>query len=155
MTYLPVYCEACAHASLSEQRREGGEPPSVICSFCEQPARVIPGPVYTDGDWLAFAELDAAVYAAELDGARAMALVEQLQALEDDGATSIAVIDAMIARLPELQNVRPALVNRLPRGLRMLKTLLVGRARDLPVESGPRSTPIVGVRSPERRGHGS
>jgi hypothetical protein len=139
MTYLPVYCEACAHASLSSPTSSEGER-QVTCSFCEGPARVIPGPVYGDGDWLAFADIDDAVYSADLDGVRASMLADALQDLLDDAQTPTAIVQVMIEKLPALAKARPALVNRLPRGLRMLKTLLVARSRDLPIKSGPHVT---------------
>ncbi len=142
MTYLPVYCEECAHASLSPPVTELGER-QVACSFCEGPARVIPGPVYGDGDWLAFADIDDAIYSADLDGPRATLLAHELQDLLDRGETPTAIVRLMIERLPALAKARPALVNRLPRGLRMLKTLLIARSRDLPLKSGPLATADV------------
>lgn len=139
MTYLPVYCEACAHASLSTPSSPEGEQ-RVVCSFCEGPARVIPGPVYGDGDWLAFADIDDAIYSADLDGVRASMLADELQDLVDHAEPPTAIVRVMIEKLPALAKARPALVNRLPRGLRMLKTLLVARSRDLPLKSGPHVT---------------
>lgn len=139
MTYLPVYCEACAHASLSTPTNPEGER-QVVCSFCEGPARVIPGPVYGDGDWLAFADIDDAVYSADLDGVKASMLADELQELVDSGEAPTAIVRSMIEKVPALAKARPALVNRLPRGLRMLKTLLVARSRDLPLKSGPHVT---------------
>lgn len=103
--------------------------------------RVIPGPVYGDGDWLAFAEIDAALHAADLDGGQAHALAEQLQELINHEESQTAIVRSMIERLPVLDRARPALLNRLPRGLRMLKTLLVGRFRDQPLKSGPQAAP--------------
>jgi len=102
------------------------------CSFCEEPARVIPGPVYGDGDWLAFAEIDAAVFEAQLDGPQATVLVHALQEMLDRHDPAPSVVQQMIERLPVLARCRPALVNRLPRGLRMLMTLLIARTRDEP-----------------------
>jgi hypothetical protein len=101
---------------------------------------VIPGPVYGDGDWLAFADIDDAVYSADLDGVRASMLADALQDLLDDAQPPTAIVQVMIERLPALAKARPALLNRLPRGLRMLKTLLVARSRDLPLKSGPHVT---------------
>jgi hypothetical protein len=138
MTYLPVYCEACAHASLSSPSNPEGE--KLVCSFCEGPARVIPGPVFGDGDWLAFADIDDAVYSADLDGVRASMLADELQDLVDRAEEPTAIVRLMTEKLPALVKARPALVNRLPRGLRMLKTLLVARSRDLPLKSGPLAT---------------
>jgi hypothetical protein len=133
MTYLPVYCDTCARASLCGPGAPGEEP--LMCSFCEGPVRVVPGPVYGDGDWLAFAEIDAALYAAGLDGGNAAALAERLQGLMDSQESQTGIVRSMIEQLPELDRARPALLNRLPRGLRMLKTLLVARFRDLPLKS--------------------
>lgn len=132
MTYLPVYCESCAHASLATS---GGQEASLQCSFCEQPARVIPGPVYADADWLAFAEIDAAVFEAQLDGPQATALSHVMQEMLDRQEPSPRVVQLMIERLPVLSRCRPALVNRMPRGLRMLMTLLIARSRDEPLSS--------------------
>lgn len=132
MTYLPVYCDSCAHASLATA---GGTEGHLQCSFCEQTARVIPGPVYGDGDWLAFAEIDAAVFEAQLDGPQATVQVHALQELLDRQETPMVVVQQMIERLPVLARCRPALVNRLPRGLRMLMTLLIARTRDEPVSA--------------------
>jgi hypothetical protein len=140
MTYLPVYCDACARGSLCGAVALGEEQ-QLMCSFCEGPVRVIPGPVYGDGDWLAYAEIDAALYAAGLDGGNAAALAERLQGLMDSQQPQTAIVRTMIEQLPELDKARPALLNRLPRGLRMLKTLLVGRFRDLPLKSGPHIAP--------------
>lgn len=139
MTYLPVYCEACAHASLSSPTNPEGEE-QLVCSFCEGPARVIPGPVYGDGDWLAFADIDDAIYSADLDGVHASMLADELQDLVDRAEEPTTIVRLMTEKLPGLGKARPALVNRLPRGLRMLKTLLVARSRDLPLKSGPLAT---------------
>jgi hypothetical protein len=130
-TYLPVYCATCARASLSSAA--ASEPQ--VCAFCESAARVVPGPIYGDGDWLAFADVDSAVYEAGLDGAQAAMLAEQLQQLLTEQAPSVGIIEAMIERVPALANCRPALVNGLPRGVRMLMTLLVARSRDRPLST--------------------
>jgi hypothetical protein len=127
MTYLPVYCDSCAHASLATA---GVTEADLQCSFCEQTARVIPGPVYGDGDWLAFAEIDAAVFEAQLDGAQATLLAHAMQELLDAREAPAAVVQKMIERLPVLGRCRPALLNGLPRGLRMLMTLLIARTRE-------------------------
>jgi hypothetical protein len=132
MTYLPVYCESCAHASLATA---GGTDNALQCSFCEEPARVIPGPVYGDGDWLAFAEIDAAVFEAQLDGAQATLLAHALQELLDQQRPLASIVQLMTERLPVLARCRPALVNSLPRGLRMLMTLLIARSRDEPLSA--------------------
>lgn len=147
MTYLPVYCESCAHASLATA---GGAEQTFHCSFCEEPARVIPGPVYGDGDWLAFAEIDAAVFEAQLDGPQATLLVHAMQELLDRQDAAASVVQQMIERLPVLARCRPALVNRMPRGLRMLMTLLIARTRDEPL-TPPRNffPPAVGEEAVE------
>lgn len=150
MTYVPVYCEECEHASLSEHSSVDRR---VFCSFCERPARVIPGPAFGDGDWLAFAELDRAVHAAALDGLQATALGERLQALEDASASPATVVGAMLEGLPELRRARPALVNGLQRGLRILKTLLAARARNVASELRRPAVPLLVGSSDERSGH--
>lgn len=132
--YLPVYCATCAHASLSPA--DEGEQ-HLSCSFCEGSARVIPGPIYGDGDWLAFADIDKAVFEAELHGEQAAALAAELQDLLNGNEPPTAIVRHMVERLPSLVSARPALVNRLPRGLRMLMTLLIARTRDVPLKSGP------------------
>jgi hypothetical protein len=135
MTYLPVYCETCARASLATALADEDQQ-GLLCSFCEAPARVIPGPVYGDGDWLAFAEIDSAVFNAQLDGARATLLAEELQSLFDSREPAPQIVQRMLERLPSLVAIRPALMNQLPRGLRMLMTLLIGRTRDGAPPSG-------------------
>jgi hypothetical protein len=62
-------------------------------------------------------------------------LAEQLQQLLTEQAPSVGIIEAMIERVPALANCRPALVNGLPRGVRMLMTLLVARSRDRPLST--------------------
>lgn len=136
--YLPVYCASCAHASLSPAD-EGDQ--HLSCSFCEGSARVIPGPIYGDGDWLAFADIDKAVFEAELHGEQASALAEELQELVNRNEAPTAIVRHMIERVPSLMSARPALLNRLPRGLRMLKTLLIARTRDVPLKSGAYPAP--------------
>lgn len=146
MTYLPVYCESCAHASLATA---GGADVILQCSFCEEPARVIPGPVYGDGDWLAFAEIDAAVFEAQLDGPQATLLAHAMQEMLDRQDSAPSVVQQMIERLPVLARCRPALVNRMPRGLRMLMTLLIARTRDEPVTLQKFSPPSLGEEAVE------
>ncbi|HYP87325.1 MAG TPA: hypothetical protein VEQ59_04215 [Polyangiaceae bacterium] len=126
--YLPVYCTSCAHASLTPIHELMSE---LRCSFCEATARVIPGPTYGDGDWLAFAEIDKALSEAELSGPEASALADELQSLLDALEPVPNVVQRMIERVPALASVRPALVNRPPRGPRMLATLLGARTREL------------------------
>jgi hypothetical protein len=124
--YLPVYCSVCARASLSSK----SEADPQICAFCEGSARVVPGPIYRDGDWLAFADIDSAVFDAELDGAQASGLAEELQQMLAQQSNPQIILDSMIQRVPNLAKCRPALVNGVQRGLRMLTTLLVARSRD-------------------------
>jgi hypothetical protein len=50
----------------------------------------------------------------------------------------------MIDRLPSLANARAALVNRLPRGPRMLMTLLSARSRDLAIAPGEYPATLLG-----------
>ena len=126
--YLPVYCERCARASLAST---GSGTREHTCSFCENVARVVPGPLFTDDDWLAFADLDAGVFEAELDGAQAKLLAEELQHLRESDVPRLEIVARMIEKAPTLGRVRPALVNNLERGLRMLITLLIARGRDV------------------------
>jgi hypothetical protein len=95
----------------------------------------VPGPLYGDGDWLAFADIDRALFDASLDGEQASALGEELQQLLNRKLELRAIVDQMIRRLPALGKCRPALVNGVQRGLRMLTTLLVARTRDQPLRS--------------------
>ena len=129
MAYLPVYCASCARASLSSKSANEAQ----ICAFCEGPARVVPGPIYGDGDWLALADIDNAVFEAALDGAQANALADELQQRLASKAEPAAVIQDLIDRVPALAKCRPALVNDAQRGLRMLATLLGARSRDQPL----------------------
>lgn len=138
--YLPVYCESCAHASLSSAAAEAPQ----ICSFCEGSARVVPGPIYGDGDWLAFAEIDGAVFDSAIDGVQASALAAELQELLNQQLEPEAIVLQMIQRVPSLAPIRPALINALPRGLRMLMTLLLARSRDLPLTSATHRGPAPG-----------
>lgn len=119
------------------------------CSFCEEPARVIPGPVYGDGDWLAFAEIDAAVFEAQLDGPQATLLAHAMQEMLDRQDPAPSVVQQMIERVPVLARCRPALVNRMPRGLRMLMTLLIARTRDEPVTPPKFFPPSLGEEAVE------
>ncbi len=127
--YLPVYCPPCGRASLSSAA--ASEPQ--VCSFCEGAARVVPGPIYSDGDWLAFADIDNAVFEAALDGGEAATQAEVLQQLLTQQLPSAQIVERMIQRVPALAKCRPALVNGLPRGVRMLMTQLVARSRDAPL----------------------
>jgi hypothetical protein len=128
-SYLPVYCAACARASLSTSSPSAQQ----VCSFCEGPARVVPGPVFGDGDWLAFSEIDDAVFEAGLHRDEVAALTEELQQLLPRPDSSQSAIQLMIQRIPSLERCRPALVNGPTRGARLLMTLLSARSRDLPV----------------------
>jgi hypothetical protein len=129
MSYLPVYCDACLRASLSPLLPDDAEQPH-RCSFCEGAARVVPGPTYGDGDWLAFAEIDAAVFEAEIDGARAQVLLAELESLRDRGTGTSAAAEFLLGKLPQLSNAQGALAVGWARGLRMLQTLLIARTRD-------------------------
>lgn len=129
--YLPVYCAPCARASLSTTSASDPQ----LCSFCEGPARVVPGPIYDDGDWLAFADIDNAVFDAALDGSQASVLVEELQQMFGQEQKLETIVQRMIKLLPALAKGRPALVNNTQRGLRMLTTLLVARTRDRPLSA--------------------
>lgn len=129
-SYLPVYCAACARASLSTASPSAEQ----VCSFCESPARVVPGPVFGDADWLAFSEIDDAVFEAALDRDEVAALTEELQGLLlQQPGVSQAALELMIQRIPSLERCRPALVNGVTRGARLLMTLLSARSRDLPL----------------------
>jgi len=95
---------------------------------------VVPGPIYGDGDWLAFAEIDDAIFEAGLAGGQASSLAEELQQLlSQQSPPPDALVQRMIQRVPSLAKCRPALVNGPQRGLRMLTTLLVARSRDQPL----------------------
>jgi hypothetical protein len=104
----------------------------------------VPGPTYSDGDWLAFAEIDKAVAEAELLGVQANELADELQDLMSSEQAPLAIVQRMIDRLPSLANARAALVNRLPRGPRMLMTLLSARSRDLAIAPGEYPTTLLG-----------
>jgi hypothetical protein len=127
MAYLPVFCEPCARASLAALEAGSHE---LRCSFCEEPGRVIPGPIYADGDWLTFADIDKSLFEAELNGLQATALVEVLRQMLDSADPPELIAKRMIERVPSLAHARGALLDRLPRGLNMLMTLLVGRTRE-------------------------
>ena len=92
---------------------------------------MVPGPIYGDGDWLAFADIDSAVFDAALDGPRASGLAEEMQQMLTQQSDPQLIVESMIQRVPHLARCRPALVNGVQRGLRMLATLLVARSRDL------------------------
>jgi len=90
----------------------------------------VPGPVYGDGDWLAFAEIDAALFDAEIDGRRAQLLLAELQSQRDQGTETPAAVAFLLEKVPQLVTVKGALAVGLSRGLSMLQTLLVARTRD-------------------------
>jgi hypothetical protein len=94
---------------------------------------VVPGPIYGDGDWLAFADIDNAIFDAALDGSQASILVEEMQRMFNQEQKLEAIVQQMIKLLPPLAKGRPALLNNAQRGLRMLTTLLVARSRDQPL----------------------
>jgi hypothetical protein len=95
----------------------------------------VPGPIYGDGDWLAFAEIDSAVFEAGLDGGKAAILIEELQDLLSRQVPLEAVVEQMIARVPPLAKCRPAFANGRTRAVRMLQTLLIARGRDTPLNA--------------------
>lgn len=122
--YIPVYCDTCARSSLAAPT-EG----SPICSFCEGPARVVPGPIFRDGDWLAFAEIEQAVAVAKVRGQDAAVLAEELQQALERRENPREIVRLMIERVPALAKARPALVSALPRGLQLLMVQFVARIR--------------------------
>jgi hypothetical protein len=126
MTYVPVYCDACARGSLVRAKHVLEPLP---CTFCEEQTRPIPGPAFGDGDWLAFADIDAAVFEADLDAERASSLAAELQAGLDRNEPFPAMIAQMLAREPALAAARPALVNDPARGVGMLMTAFTARLR--------------------------
>src|SRR4051794_27135723 len=126
MSYVPVYCDVCARSSLA-QAKNGQQP--LMCAFCEGPTRPIPGPAYADGDWLAFADIDNAVFEADLDAVKAASLAAELQSLLDRGEPPSVVVSRMTQSEPGLLKARAALLNQPQRGLRMLMTALTGRQR--------------------------
>lgn len=126
--YVPVHCEECARSSLSLPTE--GCP---ICSFCEAPARVVPGPIFGDGDWLAFAEIERSVYDADLSAEVASHLAEELQQAIERQDEPIHIVQEMIKRVPALVKARPALVSALPRGLRLLMVQFIARTRPTPL----------------------
>ncbi len=69
----------------------------------------MPGPVYGDGDWLAFAEIDAALFDADIDGRRAQLLLAELQSQRDQGTETPAAVAFLLERVPQLVNVKGAL----------------------------------------------
>lgn len=145
-SYLPVYCAACARASLSTASPSAQQ----VCSFCEGPARVVPGPVFGDGDWLAFSEIDDAVFEAELHRDEVAALTEELQQLLERPDSAQPALQLMIQRIPSLERCRPALVNGPTRGARLLMTLLSARSRDLPITAGGYRAAALQSNSAER-----
>jgi hypothetical protein len=105
------------------------------CTFCEGQTRPIPGPAFGDEDWLAFADIDAAVFEADLDAERASSLAAELQAGLDRKESFPTMIAQMLAREPALAAARPALVNDAARGVSMLMTAFTARLR--PVSKPP------------------
>lgn len=108
---------------------------------------MVPGPIYGDGDWLAFADIDNAVFNAALDGSQATILAEELQQMFSQEQKLEAIVQHMIQRLPSLAKGRPALVNNAQRGLRMLTTLLVARSRDQPLTAANAKSAGAGTRT--------
>jgi hypothetical protein len=80
---------------------------------------------------LAFADIDKAVFEADLDSVRASTLAAQLQAGLDRGETFATLIKQMLENEPALKPARPALSNQPDRGLRILMTALTARVRDI------------------------
>lgn len=138
-SYLSVYCAACARASLSTASPSAEQ----VCAFCEGPARVVPGPVFGDADWLAFSEIDDAIFEAALDADQVASLTDELEQSLTRPDDSQAVVELMLQRIPSLQRCRPALANGVTRGARLLMTLLSARSRDrrLTVEVYRNETP--------------
>jgi hypothetical protein len=89
--------------------------------------------MFGDGDWLAFSEIDDAVFEAGLDRDEVAALTEELQQLLERVESPHLAVQQMIPRIPSLERCRPALVNGPTRGARLLMTLLSARSRDLPM----------------------
>jgi len=133
MLLLPVYCEACARASLvSPAEREHG----LVCPSCTAAVRVVPGPAYRETDRSAFEEIEAAVSGARLGGAEAYILAEALREMLRGEYVSELVVARAIERLPSLAAAR-ATLSRYPRhGVGMLMTILSARSRDAPRRSG-------------------
>jgi hypothetical protein len=125
-------------------------PSAEVCSFCEGLARVVPGPVFGDGDWLAFSEIDDAVFEAGLHRDDVAALTEELQQLLERADSPERAVQLMIQRIPSLQRCRPALVNGPTRGARMLMMLLSARSRDLPLTAESYRAPVLQPNGVER-----
>jgi hypothetical protein len=131
MSYVPVYCDDCGRGSLV--RAKNAQQP-LLCAFCEGPTRPIPGPAFADADWLAFADVDNAVFEADLDAFKAASLAAKLQSLIDRGESPSAMVAFVTENEPALMKARPALLNQPQRGLRMLMTALTARSRETPAE---------------------
>jgi hypothetical protein len=142
VTYLPIYCASCKRASLSPMSDEGSEPS--LCSFCEVAARIVPGPLYSDGDWLTFAQIDQALAGAELLGVQAGELADELQRWMDSPEEPLAIVQHMLRRLPSLMSARLALVSEPPRGLNILLSLLTVRTGDRWLKSGEYPATLLG-----------
>lgn len=127
MPYVPVYCVPCRRCSLAPAT-DGAQ--GLVCAFCEGPTLAVPGPAYGDGDWLAFAEIDRAVFESDLSAVDAASLASDLQAMLDAGAPFAQTMNAALGRFPGLVHARPALANQPARGLRMLVTALTARTRN-------------------------
>jgi len=140
-TYLPCYCASCGHASLVDEQSDP------VCAFCEAAASIIPGAVYGDDDWLAFAEIDRAVARAALHGVQASALADELQELMLAEVEPRAIAEHMLRRLPALLGARLALMSLASRGLNILTTALSARARDLALIPGEYPTNLLGPSS--------
>lgn len=106
--------------------------------------------MFGDGDWLAFSEIDDAVFEAELHRDEVDALTEELQQLLERPDSAQPALQLMIQRIPSLERCRPALVNGPTRGARLLMTLLSARSRDLPITAGGYRTAALQSNSAER-----
>ena len=93
----------------------------------------MPGPIFGDGDWLAFAEIERSLFDADLSAEVASHLVEELQQAIERHEEPLHIVQEMIKRVPALVKARPALVSSLPRGLRLLMVQLIARTRPTPL----------------------
>ncbi|HKY37774.1 MAG TPA: hypothetical protein VJN18_17650 [Polyangiaceae bacterium] len=152
MPLLPVYCEACARASLvSPGEQEHG----LVCPSCTAAARVVPGPAYGESDRLVFEEIETAVSDAALDGVEAYILAEALREMLRVESAFELVVARMMERLPSLASARAGLLRHPRHGFGMLMTILSARSREAPRRSGEYpSTLVAAVRSKTARdGH--
>lgn len=97
---------------------------------------MVPGPIFRDEDWLAFAEVEQAVANAELRGDAAAALAEELQQELERGRDPLQVVQGTLKRVPALANARPALVSAPRRGIQLLVVQLNARTRATSADEG-------------------